>query len=196
MDSVKTILRDLETTKPCEVLRWNKPIVSGIYAGSLFTFWLVFVVFEYTVTTMVARLATLSLIVGAALTFTKTLQISATDVSAHVDRVYDSVRPCVLHAVEQLINIVTWKDTMLSLKVVGGSFTVAFVGNYVSDAVLALLVLIVTFTAPLVYKLKKNEIDDLLAQVKQLADKYLAVLSAKGKTAAEKAEAAYERKNL
>lgn len=166
-----------------DVVTWHRPIASGVILSSLFTIWAVFVFAQYTVTTFASRIASIIFIAGAAAAVTKRTFIRfPEDVSASMDRTYESVRPYVTKSVDAIVSIITWRDYTESAKVFVATFVTAFLGNWMSDTTLMLVVLIITFTAPVAYEKKQKEIDHAIEQVRSHVDKYLRMLKTHAET--------------
>jgi FtsH-binding integral membrane protein len=173
------------TTK--DILAWHRPIASGIVAGSLFAFWFVYVYFHYTFTTYICRLVTILLIVGGAAVLTKRIPMrSPEEISARMDRTYESIRPFVTKSVNAAVGLVTWRDFVASAKFFIATIVLAFLGNWMSDTTLILLALIIAFSVPVVYEKKKKEIDQAVEKAQTVMDKYLSML--KTKASAKKAQ--------
>ncbi|CAG9578492.1 reticulon domain protein, 22 kDa potentially aggravating protein (paple22) [Leishmania major strain Friedlin] len=176
------------TTK--DIVTWHRPIASAIIFSSFFTIWAIFVFAEYTLTTFLSRIVSILLIAGAAAAVTKrTIVTLPKDVTASMDRAYESVRPCVTKLVDSTISLFTWRDYAASAKFFMTTLVMAFLGNWMSDTTLMLVILIVAFTAPVAYEKKQNEIERAVQQVRAYADKYLGMI----KTHAESKKSSVEQ---
>lgn len=182
-----------------DILAWHRPVASGIVAGTIFAFWFVFVFFDYTLTTYTARLMTIACIAGGAAAVTKRIPVrSPEEMSARMDRAYESLRPHVTRGVDAAVALLTWRDFATSAKFFIATIVVAFVGNWLSDTTLMLLVLVLSFSLPVVYEKKKKEIDSAVAKAQETLDKYLAMIKTKAdakKTQVEQQLDEMKRKN-
>ncbi|CBZ28934.1 reticulon domain protein, 22 kDa potentially aggravating protein (paple22) [Leishmania mexicana MHOM/GT/2001/U1103] len=164
-----------------DVVTWNRPVASSVIFCFFFTMWAIFVFAEYTLTTFVSRIVSILLIAGAAAAVTKrTIVTSPDDVTASMDRAYESVRPCVTKLVDCTISLLTWRDYVASAKFFMGTLVMAFLGNWMSDTTLMLVILIVAFTAPVAYQKKQKEIEHAMKQVRAYIDKWLGMLKTHG----------------
>lgn len=166
-----------------DIVAWHRPIVSGIVFGSIVTVWFIFVYFEYTLATFLCRAIQLLFVLGAVPMLTQRALVSASDVTANMDKVYEAIRPCTQKAVQQTFDILTWRDFNKSAKAFLVSFLIAYIGNYVNDSTLFIVVVVAVFSIPVVYEKKKPEIDAQVVKVQGLVDKYLGMLKTKGAAA-------------
>ncbi|KAK7195418.1 reticulon domain protein, 22 kDa potentially aggravating protein (paple22) [Novymonas esmeraldas] len=174
---MSAIVKDFKGLTAKDVVAWHRPVASGIIFASLFTVWAVFVFAEYTLTTFVSRIVSIAFIAGAAAAVTKrTLVKSPEEMSASMDRIYESVRPHVTKSVDCLVSLITWRDYKASAKFFVATFVTAFLGNWMSDTTLLLVALIISFTVPVAYEKKQKEIDHAIQKARAFIDKHLAVL--------------------
>lgn len=173
-----------------DIVAWHRPIASGIVIASTLAVWFVFVHFEYTVATFLCRMIQLCFILGAASTFTKRAFVSAADCTASMDRLYERIRPITQKAVQQAFDVLTWRDFNASAKVFLTSFVVAYIGNFMSDSTLFVVVVLAAFSIPVVYEKNKAVIDDQLTKAQAMSDKYLGMLKTQGAAARAKIEEA------
>ncbi|KAG5498018.1 hypothetical protein GH5_02815 [Leishmania sp. Ghana 2012 LV757] len=160
-----------------DAVTWHRPVASGVIFSLLFSIWAVFVFAEYTLTTFLSRIVTILFILGAAAAVTKrTVVASPEDVAASMDRAYEFVRPYVTKSVDWMVSLVTWRDYAVSAKFFLATFVTAFLGNWMSDTTLLLVVLLVSFTAPVAYEKKQKEIECVLMKAHAYADKYLGMI--------------------
>ncbi|CAJ1010692.1 putative Reticulon [Leishmania naiffi] len=174
---MSAIAKEFKGLTAMNVLAWHRPVASGTIFASLFTLWAVFVFAEYTLTTFLSRIVTITLIVGAAAALTKrTIVASPEDVTASMDRVYECVRPSVTKAVDCIVCLLTWRDYTTSAKLFAGTFVTAFLGNWMSDTTLLLVVLLVAFTVPVAYEKKQKEIEHAMKQAQAYIDQYISMI--------------------
>ncbi|KAG5473242.1 hypothetical protein CUR178_03162 [Leishmania enriettii] len=160
-----------------DAVTWHRPVASGVIFSLLFSIWAIFVFAEYTLTTFLSRIVTIFFILGAAAAVTKrTVVASPEDVTASMDRAYEVVRPHVTKSVDWMVSLVTWRDYAVSAKFFLATFVTAFLGNWMSDTTLLLVVLLVSFTAPVAYEKKQKEIECVLMKAHVYADKYLGMI--------------------
>ncbi|KAG5496707.1 hypothetical protein JIQ42_03539 [Leishmania sp. Namibia] len=160
-----------------DAVTWHRPVASGVIFSLLFSIWAIFVFAEYTLTTFLSRIVTILFILGAAAAVTKrTVVASPEDVTASMDRAYEFVRPYVTKSVDWMVSLVTWRDYAVSAKFFLATFVTAFLGNWMSDTTLLLVVLLVSFTAPVAYEKKQKEIECVLMKAHAYADKYLGMI--------------------
>lgn len=175
-----TVTKQFKGASTRDILAWHRPVASGVIAGSLFAFWFVYVYFHYTFTTYASRIATIAFIAGGAAAVTKRISAQSPEqVSAHMDRTYESIRPHVTKAVDAAVALMTWRDFAASAKAFVALIVLAFLGNWMSDTTLILIAMIVAFSAPVVYEKKQKEIDNAVHKAQAMADKYLAMLKTK-----------------
>ncbi|CAD2218012.1 reticulon domain protein, 22 kDa potentially aggravating protein (paple22) [Angomonas deanei] len=194
MEAVKKTIQDVKKMKPYDLFSWKKPAVTGAVLGFILVLWWVFVYYQYTLTTFVSRLVALALLVGAVSAVTNRTVSELSTSQESVDMLYEKVRPYFLRAAEALFNLASWKNPTLSVKVLLTTYLTAFVGNYVSDTTVILLVILAVFGIPPVYEKKKAEADQILKQVQTYTDKYIGMLTTKGKEVAKKADEASKKK--
>ncbi|KPI85976.1 reticulon domain protein 22 kDa potentially aggravating protein (paple22) (PAPLE22) [Leptomonas seymouri] len=196
---MNVVTKQFEGATVKDILAWHRPIASGLVAGTIFAFWFVYVFFQYTLTTYVSRLVTIAFIVGGAAALTKCVAIrSPEDVSARMDRTYESIRPHVAKGVDAAIALITWRNFLNSAKFFVATIVVAFLGNCMSDSTLMLVALILAFTLPVLYEKKQKEIDSAIEKVQAVVDKYLMMLKTKAdsnKTHVEQKLDEMQRKN-
>ncbi|GET90863.1 reticulon domain protein, 22 kDa potentially aggravating protein [Leishmania tarentolae] len=174
---MSAIAKEFKGLTAKDVVAWHRPVASGIIFSLFFITWSIFVFAEYTLTTFVSRIVSLFLIAGAAAAVTKrTMVASPEDVTASMDRVYESLRPCVTKLVDCTISLLTWRDYAATAKFFVATLVMAVLGNWMSDTTLALVTLIVAFTAPVAYEKKQKEIEHVLQQVRVYTDKYLGMI--------------------
>lgn len=172
------------------IVTWRRPIASGTVLGAIVSVWFTFVYFDYTLVTFLSRITQLLFIAGAASTFTKKTVVSAADFTACMDKAYETIRPYTQKCAQASFAILTWRDFNTSAKVFVLSFVAAYIGNYVSDTTLFLIVVSGAFSLPVVYEKKKPEIDAQITKIQQLTDKYLGMLKTKGAEAQSKVDQA------
>ncbi|KAG5472849.1 hypothetical protein LSCM4_02174 [Leishmania orientalis] len=172
-----------------DAVTWHRPVASGVIFSLLFSIWAIFVFAEYTLTTFLSRIVTILFILGAAAAVTKrTVVASPEDVTASMDRAYEFVRPYVTKSVDWMVSLVTWRDYAVSAKFFLATFVTAFLGNWMSDTTLLLVVLLVSFTAPVAYEKKQKEIECVLMKAHAYADKYLGMIKTQASSKKETIE--------
>lgn len=162
-----------------DIIAWHRPLASGIVLASLFSVWFTFVYFHYTQVTFTARIILLLFVAGAVASVSKRAFANSNDLTTNMDSLYEKLRPTVTKAIVCLADLFTWKDPATSVKAVIASLVFAFVGNWLSDSTLALLVMIGAFSIPAGYECKKTQIDAQLRKVLALLDKYMSKIKTK-----------------
>ncbi|KPA83324.1 putative mitochondrial reticulon domain protein [Leptomonas pyrrhocoris] len=180
---MNTVTKQFKGVTTKDILAWHRPVASGVVACSIFAFWFVYVYFQYTLTTYAARLATIAFIVGGAAALTKQVSIkSPEEVSARMDRTYESIRPHVTKCVDTAVALITWRDFAASAQFFVATIVLAFVGNWKSDSTLVFVAFLLAFSIPVVYEKKQKEIDGALRQAQAMADKYLSKIKTKAES--------------
>lgn len=177
-----------------DILAWRRPIASGIVLGVFLAVWFTYVYFGYTFTTFACRTLQLLFIAGGAMKLSNRALYSPTEVTARMDRVYEKVRPHVQSTVERTLKLATWSDPIVSAKFFLATFVVAFIGNWMRDTTLILLIVIALFTIPKVYEQNKQVIDEQIKKVTAILDKYLGKAKDKGAELRKNAEATLKKK--
>ncbi|CCW61585.1 unnamed protein product [Phytomonas sp. EM1] len=168
-----------------EIIAWHRPVASAVVLGSILSFWLLFVYWQYTILTFLCRCIQLVFLLGAAATATKS-NVVYSDLTGKMDAAYESIRPCAAKILGIFVDVVIWRDVMFSAKVFGASLVMAYIGNYICDSTFILLVTIISFSGPVLYEKNKPLIHDQLRVANRYVNQYIGVLRTKGELLKQK----------
>lgn len=187
---IDQLFKDFRESSYHDLVMWKHPKVTGPIVGSIFAFWVVFGLFDYTILTFVCRALQLAMIgyfIASKLDHPK---IKSEDIVQAAEHFAEHAKPQVINLITNLAKVILWEDTGLSLRVLAGSIGVAMIGNLFSDLTLLFLVTLGVFAGPLFYSKNKDKIDSQLADFKRHVDGAISNIPAPGKseTAAKKTQ--------
>lgn len=185
---MEKVTQQFKGASAMDILAWRRPIASGAILGAILAVWFTYVFFEYTTITFLSRIAAIVIGTGGVMAFTNNLEsFRSDDVVSRGDKLYEKLRPYISNGLRVIFEIFAWTNINLSARVFLATFVTAFFGNYMSDAVFILFVVILAFSMPIVYEKKKPQIDAQIKKISDLFDKYLNIAKKKGSSVKEKA---------
>ena len=152
------------------LLEWEKPLESGIVAGSLIGVIMIFGIMNYTVLTFVCRCLQALMIGFAAAAYLGKPFANREQLVARARQLHEALLPTLWAALEAVARIVTWENRTTTLEVLVGSFVLASLGNFFSDLTLMFLLTVGFFAVPVAYAHHKAIVDVYLVQCKQMLD--------------------------
>jgi len=165
------------------VLMWENPITSGV---TLAIVSVAFFLLEKSGFTLVSLLANF-LLVAVITIFTwsnvatvfnlpppplKTLEVDEEQARLLVAKITSTVNS----VLSSIFSIILGKDAASTLKLAGTLYIIGKVGSYFHSATLLYLIIVMFFTVPKVYVLKKKEIDEIIAIVLEQANTHYTLL--------------------
>ncbi|KAH8613975.1 putative Reticulon [Trypanosoma vivax] len=159
--------------KPCDVLLWRRPPVTGAIFGTLLITISLFMLMEYTIVTFTCRVLQLLLATGFTYSLTKGETITEDDIYRAVDKFVECLAPVLTKALQRGYHIVMWRDRRVSACVLLFSISVGMLGNLLSDMMLLFTTIVFLFTAPIAYEKNKSAVDSFLLKMKETVNEHL-----------------------
>lgn len=171
-----------------ELLLWRDPIRSGVVLAAVTV---LYILLEWTNRSLISLVSTVTALLVATSFVWASLaswlnragppvpQLLREGISeSQVKSLVESYTPMINKGLALLYRVATGKDPVLTAEVVGVLFVVGKLGKVFSVLTWAFVVVLVAFSVPKLYELKKPEIDDAVAtghaRSKEIYDKHVA----------------------
>ena len=134
---------------PRQLVMWERPAASGVVCGGVVAFVLLIGVFDYTLVTLLCRIAQLAILAGIVMKYLGKLPEKSCNPSECITQMGTSIEPIISSSLSFAFKVLTWENTLVSGKVLLASIVVAMLGNWFSDITLLFLVTVGVFTVPM-----------------------------------------------